>query len=355
MSRAKTLINYFPESFDPLNIARFFTNFERSTGRIPVISGSNAMINNPLGKVPIGTSGADISKIFTDNVLQGGTLDDMINKQVSDYVTKTFTTASQTPNPSNLKFKNQAQSQAFTDAYNTKLDAYKNNALNNSLNVIREHMSTPGSEGYGGFEGALNMWDYNVDNVRDVFGGNSDAFFFYTSSFLSQGRALGDELIVATLPLLTKELSNAWNARVSAGADSDSMLRKQRDILAEQQRQQAEAERMMREKEAAAQERVRKSQEAAQAAADNAARAKALADAARIRADNARGLSSAVGLSVSSGPNSFQNRNAVQSKPAEEINRKEIMGVNIVQGDTESQGPGKQKRRPLSTSLGINV
>lgn len=350
MSRAKTPINFFPESFDPLNIARFFTNFKLSTGGTPGISGSNAMIINPLGKVPIGTSGADISKIFTDNVLQGGTLDDMINKQVSDFVT-----ATRTPNPSNLKFKNQAQSQAFTDAYNTKLDAYKNNALNHNLNVIREHMSTPGSEGYGGFEGALNMWDYNVDNVRDVFGGNSDAFFFYTSSFLSQGRALGDELNVATLPLLTKELSNAWNARVSAGADNDSMMQKQRDMLAEQQRQQAEAERMMQEKEAAAQERLRKSQEAAQAAAESASRAKALADAARIRADNARGLSSAVGLSVSSGPSSFQNRNAVQSKSAEEIDRKQIIGVNIVQGDTESQGPGKQKRRPLSTSLGINV
>jgi len=190
MSRAKTPINFFPESFDPLKIARFFTNFDLSIGGIPGISSPNAMINSFLGKVPIGTSGADISKIFTDNVLQGGTLDDMINKQVSDYVTQTFTTVSQTPNPSNLKFKNQAQSKAFIGAYNTKLDAYKNNALNYSLNVIREHMSTPGSEGYGGFEGALNMWDYNVDNVRDVFGGNSDAFFFYTSSFLSQGRAV---------------------------------------------------------------------------------------------------------------------------------------------------------------------
>lgn len=324
MSRAETPINFFPESLDPLNIARFFTNFKLSPGGTPGISGSNAMIINPLGKVPIGTSGADISKIFTDNVLQGGTLDDMINKQVSDFVT-----ATRTPNPSNLKY--------------------------NNLNVIREHMSTPGSEGYGGFEGALNMWDYNVDNVRDVFGGNSDAFFFYASSFLSQGRALGDELNVATLPLLTKELSNAWNARVSAGADNDSMMQKQRDMLAEQQRQQAEAERMMQEKEAAAQERLRKSQEAAQAAAESASRAKALADAARIRADNARGLSSAVGLSVSSGPSSFQNRNAVQSKSAEEIARKQIIGVNVVQGDTESQGPGKQKRRPLSTSLGINV
>lgn len=355
MSRAKTPINFFPESFDPLNIARFFTNFELSTGGISGISGSNARIINPLGKVPIGTSGADISKIFTDNVLQGGTLDDMINKQVSDFVTKTFTTATQTPNPSNLKFKNQAQSQAFIDAYNTKLDAYKNNALNYNLNVIREHMSTPGSEGYGGFEGALNMWDYNVDNVRDVFGGNSDAFFFYTSFPLSQGRALGDELNVATLPLLTKELSNAWNARVSAGADNDSMMQKQRDMLAEQQRQQAEAERMMQEKEAAAQERVRKSREAAQAAAESASRAKALADAARIRADNAKGLSSAVGINVSSSASSYLNRNAVMTKTAEEINRKEIAGVNIVQGDTESQGPGKQKRRALSSSLGINV
>lgn len=332
MSRAKTPINYFPESLDPFKIAGFFTNFKPSTGGTPGISGYNALSNNPLVMVPIGTSGADISKIFTDNVLQGGTLDDMINKQVSDFVTHLFPNSSQNP----------------------KLDVYKNNFLNNNLNVIREHMSTPGSEGYGGFEGAINMWDYNVDNVRDVFGGNSDAFFFYTSSFLSQGRALGDELNVATLPLLTKELSNAWNARVSAGADNDSMMQKQRDMLAEQQRQQAEAERMMQEKEAAAQERVRKSQEAAQAAAESASRAKALADAARIRADNARGLSSAVGLSVSSGPSSFQNRNAVQSKSAEEINRKQIIGVNVVQGDTESQGPGKQKRRPLSTSLGIN-
>ena len=108
-------------------------------------------------------------------------------------------------------------------------------------------------------------------------------------------------------------------------------------------------------KEAAANKLLSEKRAAAAAAAERASKAKALADAARIRADNAKGLSSAVGINVSSSASSYLNRNAVMTKTAEEINRKEIAGVNIVQGDTESQGPGKQKRRALSSSLGINV
>ena len=328
MSRKKVPDVHFPEKFDINNIASFFyhhtpehipkdmapnaSGFKRAT---PYKAPPNGRVSNATGKM--------VSDLFNSNVLGGGTLDDII-----DWVAKEFV---------HMVPWEAAGTEEMVKA--------------NSLKTVREHLSGPKAGSYAAFTTTVDMWDYNVDNVRETFGDNPTAFFYYTADFLRKGSALLDE----PNAVIAKELLGAWDARVGAGADSRSMLKKQQDLLAEQQRNIAQGEALMREKEAASQARLRASQEAAAAAAERASKAKALADAARIRADNAKGLSSAVGINVSSSASSYLNRNAVMTKTAEEINRKEIAGVNIVQGDTESQGPGKQKRRALSSSLGINV
>lgn len=337
MSRKKVPDVYFPEKFDINNIASFFYhNTPEHIPKDPAPTASGFMRATPYKDPPnalyynrgVGNAtGQMVSDLFNSNVLGGGTLDDIIDWVATEYVRRVPWGA----------------------------DGTEERVKANSLKTVREHLSGPKAGSYAAFTNTVDMWDYNVDNVRETFGDNPTAFFYYTADFLKQGRALGDELVLAPNAVIAKELLGAWDARVGAGADSRSMLKKQQDLLAEQQRNIAQGEALMREKEAASQARLRASQEAAAAAAERASKAKALADAARIRADNAKGLSSAVGINVSSSASSYLNRNAVMAKTAEEINRKEIAGVNIVQGDTESQGPGKQKRRALSSSLGINV